>query len=467
MSTTIGVLAVVESQLSNFGLTPLRAAHELGLHTVLMSNDPDRYRGVGLADEVYAHHIDEIVRTDTNSADAVAAALEEYHAAGRLSGVMTVTDYNIPIVAEVAARFGLPGLSPEAARNCRDKLLMRRACQAAGVEVPGFHQATSEEDALGAADRFGYPCVVKPMTESASIGVTLCRDPGEVRAAYRDIATVPTDFRGQPRRPGALVEEYLLGFEVSVESVLVDGARRVLGVTDKALGPHPYFVEMGDTFPSMLSEPVRAECVELASRALTAVGHDFGAAHVEVKVTAAGPRIVEVNGRMAGAEITQLIREATGVYLQREVVKLHTGRPAELTPTRDRAAASRYLAARRSGTLAGIDGVDLARRVPGVVDVDLEVRPGDRVRSAESNLDLLGYVVATGDTTGDAVRSAEAALGQLTPAFAPEPEPELGSGSGGSRPEPGPSQPAVEPVHGPGAVPEAGSGAVRAEERAR
>ncbi|MER6105432.1 hypothetical protein ABT115_24790 [Streptomyces sp. NPDC001832] len=41
--------------------------------------------------------------------------------------------------------------------------------------------------------------------------------------------------------------------------------------------------------------------------------------------------------------------------------------------------------------------------------------PGDRVRPAESNLDLLGYVVAVGDTTGDAVRRAEAALGQLTP----------------------------------------------------
>ncbi|MGW0552447.1 ATP-grasp domain-containing protein [Streptomyces altiplanensis] len=415
MSTSPGVLAVVESQLSNFGLTPLRAAHELGFHTVLMSNDPDRYRVVSLAEEVYAKHIDEIIRTDTNSADAVAAALEPFHAAGRLSGVMTVTDYNIPVVAEVAARFGLPGLSPGAARNCRDKLLMRQACQEAGVAVPGFHQATSEDEALAAADRFGYPCVVKPMTESASIGVTLCRTPGEVLAAYRDISSSSTDFRGQPRRPGALVEEYLLGFEVSVESVLVDGERRFLGVTDKALGPHPYFVEMGDTFPSMLSAPVRDECTELARRALEAVGHDFGAAHVEVKMTADGPRIVEVNGRMPGAEITQLIREATGVYLQREVVKLHAGRPADLTPTRDRAAASRYLAARQSGTLSGIDGADLARRVPGVVEVDLEAHPGDPVRSAESNLDLLGYVVAAGDTTGDAVRRAEAALGQLTP----------------------------------------------------
>ncbi|MFF7993906.1 ATP-grasp domain-containing protein [Kitasatospora xanthocidica] len=415
MSTARDVVAVIESQLSNFGLTPLRAAHELGFHTVLVSNNPDRYRVVSTAEEVFGAYIDEIVVADTNSLDAVADALEPFRADGRLRAVMTVTDYNIPLVAELAARFGLPGLSPDAARTCRDKLLMRRACHAAGVAVPGFHQATDEDEALAAAERFGYPCVVKPMTESASIGVALCRTPEEVLAAYRSISSVPTDFRGQPRRPGALVEEYLLGFEVSVESVLVDGRREVLGVTDKALGAHPHFVEMGDTFPSMLSEPVRRQCVDLALRALEAVGHDFGAAHVEVKMTADGPRIVEVNGRMPGAEITQLIREATGVHLQREVTRLHAGRPADLTRSRERAAASRYLAAREAGTLDRVEGADLARRVPGVVDVDLEVHPGERVRPAESNLDLLGYVVATGDTTGDAVRRAEAALGQLTP----------------------------------------------------
>ncbi|MFF1560698.1 ATP-grasp domain-containing protein [Streptomyces sp. NPDC058279] len=410
-----GVLAVVESQLSNFGLTPLRAASELGFHTVLVSNDPDRYRVVSLAEEVFARHIDEIVRTDTNSVDAVVAALEPFRADGRLRGVLTVTDYNIPIVAEAAARLGLPGLNPKAAATCRDKLLMREACAAAGVAVPGFHQAVGEEDALAAAGRFGYPCVVKPMTESASIGVTLCRTPDEVLAAYREISSKPTDFRGQPRRPGALVEEYLLGFEVSVESVLAEGERVFLGVTDKALGPHPHFVEMGDTFPSMLSASVREECVDLARRALEAVGHDFGAAHVEVKMTANGPFVVEVNGRMPGAEITQLIREATGVYLQREVVRLHAAQQADLTATRSRAAASRYLAARGTGILTSIGGADLARRVPGVVDVDLEAHPGDTVRPAENNLDLLGYVVAVGDTTGDAVRRAEAALGQLTP----------------------------------------------------
>ncbi len=192
-----------------------------------------------------------------------------------------------------------------------------------------------------------------------------------------------------------------------------------LGVTDKALGPHPNFVELGDTFPSMLPAPVRSQCVEVASSALDAIGHDFGAAHVEIKVTAAGPKLVEINARMAGAEIPLLIREALCIYLQREVVRLHAGLPADLTPTAGRAAASRYLSARTTGVLDSWHGADLAAQIPGVIEVDLEVSPGEAVRPAESDLDLLGYVVASGDTTGEAVRRADAACGQLHPVIRP------------------------------------------------
>ena len=411
MSADRGVVAMVETQLSNFGLTPLRAAHELGYDAVLVGRDPERYHALATAPEVFATYVAEVIVADTNSVDAVVQALEKVP---QLCGVLTVTDYQLPLVAEVAARFGLPGLSPDAARQCRDKLLMRQACAAAGVPVPLFHHVTSEAGALRAAAEVGLPCVVKPMTESASIGVTLCRSPDEVRAAYHAISSVPTNFRGQPRRPGALLEEYLLGIEVSVESVLIDGRRDVLGVTDKALGPHPYFVETGDTFPSMLSPGLLDACVDAALGALTAVGHDFGAAHVEVKLTADGPRVVEVNGRMAGDEISALIREATGVYLQRELVRLHVGEPADLARSTDRAAASRYLVAPTAGILCGVEGVELARRMPGVLEVEIEAHPGEPVGPAANNLELLGHVVAVADTPGDAARLADAALGQLT-----------------------------------------------------
>jgi hypothetical protein len=101
-------------------------------------------------------------------------------------------------------------------------------------------------------------------------------------------------------------------------------------------------------------------------------------------------------------------------------VRLHTGEPADLTRTRERGAASRYLVAGQRGVLEGIDGAELARRVAGVVEVEFEVESGDLVAPAASNLDLLGHVVAVADTTGDAARLAEVALGQLRPRITPK-----------------------------------------------
>lgn len=119
-------------------------------------------------------------------------------------------------------------------------------------------------------------------------------------------------LRGQPREAGALVEEYLVGPEVSVESLSYHGETVLLGVTDKMLGPHPCFFERGETFPSVLPPELTQACADVARAAPEAVGHDFGAARVEVKLTAKGPRLIEVNARMGGAQITRLVRESTG-----------------------------------------------------------------------------------------------------------------------------------------------------------
>lgn len=408
------VIAFVESQLSNFGLSPMRAAHELGYRTIFLSRDSNRYRGFSHSHEAFNEHIDQVIEIDTNAPDIVETALEPYSRRGELRGIATVTDYLVPIVAELAASFRLPGLSPAAARACRDKLLMREACHRHAVPVPRFRRVLDAVTAIETAEAFGFPCVVKPMTESASRGVVLCNTPGEVRWAFDSITSVTLDAFGQPRPLGSLVEEYVIGFELSVEFVYLHGRHELIGITDKLLGLHPYFVEIGHVFPSILSESVQSECTDLARRALTAVGHDFGAAHVEIKVTADGPRIIEINARMAGDDIAFLIRQASGIYFQREIIRLHAGDEPDISPTQGRAAAVRYLVAANDGILMAVTGAERTRRVSGVVEVAIEVEEGKRVNVPTSNLDVLGHVITVADTAGDAVRCVEAAIGQLT-----------------------------------------------------
>ncbi|MFV0126304.1 ATP-grasp domain-containing protein [Streptomyces sp. HMX112] len=407
-----GVFLVVETQLSHFGLSPLVAARKLGLRSVFVTRDPGRYAGprgsIGPGDLA-----DHVVRADTRDAAAVVAAARSTADRGEVRGMCTFTDYSVGVVAEAARELGLAGLSPDAAHRARNKLGTRRACAEAGVPAPLFAWAATEEAAVAEAGDIGYPCVVKPATEAGSIGVRLCRDADEVREHFRALASDERDFRGQVKPVGALVEEYLVGYEVSVESVLVDGRRRTLGVVDKVLGAHPHFVELGQSFPSALPASVTHDASEIAEAALDAIGHDFGAAHVELKVTTTGPKLVEINARPAGADITRLIAEATGVDLPLQVVRMHAGLPADVTPVRNRAAASRCVTAGATGTVHAVHGVELARRVADGIEVELEAAVGDEVRSPTSNMDVIGRIVAVATHAAEAVRLADAALGQI------------------------------------------------------
>ncbi|MFD2467703.1 ATP-grasp domain-containing protein [Amycolatopsis silviterrae] len=410
--TTPDTLVVIEhGRLQAFAFDPFRICRELGIRPVLATGDLSGYLKSAARDSV-EKYVGAVIETDISDARGIVAAIEEAGVAERLLGVFSTVEYSVVAAAEVARAFRVPGLSPEAALNARYKQRTRALCAAAGVPVPGFAWVESAAAAARAAARIGGPVVVKPPSEAGGIGVRLCAGPEEAAAHYDTIAAV-TDRRGNPRPPGALVEQYVSGCQVSVE-VLHDGrAHRVVGVTDELFGPRPHFVELGENYPSLLPERVRRACADVAVRALRAIGHDFGVAHVEVKVTENGPVLIEINGRLAGAQITRLIHEAHGVRLPREAIRLHAGLAPDLTAHRDRAAAVRYLTCPRGGVLREVRGRAAAEAAPGVVEVEFYVGPGDPVRSPRNIQDVTGYVTAVGDTPGEAALRADAAAAEI------------------------------------------------------
>ena len=380
---------------------------------MLVSRDPDRYRGLTTARGVFQHHVDEIIVTNSNDLEETSRALDELDARHPIRGIMTVTDYQLGIVAELARSRGLPGLDPHAAETCRNKLRMRDKCQALNIS-PKYAHARNLDDALTAARQWGYPVVAKPMTDSASIGVELCRTQDDLVGAFAHLSEGTTNFRGQSKPPGALIEEYALGPEVSVEVIFHEGRHVVLGVTDKNLGPHPYFIEVGDTFPSILPQSLIEDIEDVSLRALRTVGHNFGSAHVEVRVTPDGPKVIEINGRIPGDEITRMVEHVTGVDMLEATVSLHAGLEATVEPVPQGAVASRYLLAHGTGTLTRISGSDLATQVEGCLEVDFEVSVGDSVDAPTNNLDYIGHVLCSGSTPGLASRRADTAVGQVT-----------------------------------------------------
>ena len=88
--------------------------------------------------------------------------------------------------------------------------------------------------------------VVKPADGTGSRGVRLCPRHAEVRRHTAGLLAQGRDERGQPTLPAVLVEEYVAGPELSVETF----GTGVVGVTAKYLGAAPWFVESGHDYPA-------------------------------------------------------------------------------------------------------------------------------------------------------------------------------------------------------------------------
>ncbi|GAB1516592.1 pyridoxal-phosphate dependent enzyme [Actinophytocola sp. KF-1] len=402
-----GHLVFVEANTSGTGITALRAAGRLGLRPVLLTAAPGRYRGLA---ESLADTGGEVLECDTNSLVELRVTIQERFARQSIAGITTTSDFYARTVAELADWLDLPGNVVEAVVTCRDKAATRRALRTAGVPQPRFAAVAEPRGLAAAIARIGLPCVVKPVDDSGSNQVRLCVRPDEVHRAAGEIFMAGTNVRGQAMAGVVLVEEYLDGPEFSVETVVVDGAVVWSGVTAKSVTAGPWFVETGHLYPAPLPAATRRELVAVAEAALRAVRWHAGPAHTELRLTADGPKVVEINARLAGGMIPELVRLASGVDLVTQQLLIALGRPVRIEPSHDGHAGIRFLLAGRAGELSSVDGVDAVRRRPGVVDVAVTAGANAAVRPPRNAYDRLGHVIAAGDGTDEVVRELDAAV---------------------------------------------------------
>ncbi|HEX6870671.1 MAG TPA: ATP-grasp domain-containing protein [Micromonosporaceae bacterium] len=389
-------LVLVESNTTGSGRLFCARARDLGLRPVLLARDPGRYPYV--AEDGIEYRV-----VDTTSVAEVAAACAGLD--GEVAGVTSSSEYFVATAHEVARSLGRPHPDPDAVRACRDKHTQRERLRAGSVPCPAFAAAASAEEAVRVADAIGLPVVVKPVAGSGSIGVRRCATLPEVRAAAAAVLEVDAAALALPPQHSVVVESYLDGAEYSVETL----DDRVIGVTRKHLGAEPYFVEIGHDFPAPLDEPTRSAIHDTAVAALRALGLGWGPAHIELRVTASGPYIIEVNPRLAGGMIPRMVEEATGIDMIFQAVARAAGLAVAGAPTRSAAASIRFLVAPTGGRLIELAGVDRARALPGVAEVGLTKAIGEDLTIRNSFQDRLGYLIATAADGAAAARLADAA----------------------------------------------------------
>lgn len=256
---------------------------------------------------------------------SIAAALKLRETVDIL-GVWGVDEATIVPAAAVAQALGLPGLDPQAATAARDKSTSRRLFSEAGVRQPLSIPVADLAEAAEAAAQVGYPLVAKPRALGSSLGVVMISTEKDLATGYA--AAKAARYHGTPTfERDVLIETFVDGPEISIDGYCHEGEYEPQFIAHKALGFAPYFEEVGHTVdaadPLMRSEEIRS----VLQRAHRALGLRNGLTHSEIRLSSAGPVLIEINGRPGGDFIPMLGKLATGQNPLTAGVRIALGRP--------------------------------------------------------------------------------------------------------------------------------------------
>lgn len=381
-------------------LPAIEKTKEMGLDVIVVDMNPE---AVGFAIPGVKKEVISTIDTP-----AILEAAKQY----QIDGIMTLaTDMPMRTVATVAKEMHLIGISEDTALKATNKAFMREALKAADVPVPIFFHVTSKQDCLKAVETIqsaGYRCIIKPTDNSGSRGIELLPDfeLKTIESAY--------EYSKELSKSGELmVEEFMEGPEVSVETLSVNGVCHVIQITDKITTGAPFFVEMGHSQPSQLSEVTKEEIKHVTIAANRALGIENGPSHTEIIVTKDGPKVVELGARLGGDNITtHLVPLSTGIDMVECCIRIALGEQPNLENKFRKASAIRYFKT-EIGQIHSIKGIEKAETMPGIRQVSIIHNVGNQAVEIRSSVDRVGFIIAQDESSEKAIQDCEDALKEI------------------------------------------------------
>lgn len=238
-----------------------------------------------------------------------------------INGITTIaSDASVPTVCFVAEKMNLVSNSYESSLIAIDKYKMRQKFLENNVASFKFALADDNVDFKD----FSLPLIVKPTDRSGSRGVFKVENRNDLPVAIERAKN--ESFTKQ-----AIVEEFVSGKEISVETISWKGEHYILAITDKVTTGEPYFVELEHHQPSQLPKNAQDKIKKETIKTLNALNIQYGASHTEIKITENGELyLIEVGARMGGDFIgSDLVKLSTGYDFVKAVIEIALGKFTE------------------------------------------------------------------------------------------------------------------------------------------
>jgi len=390
----------------SFKLDMFQHIYNMGVKLVILDKpNPaiEQHVEAGLFEAYIKANID-----DSTDLDAI---MQVIHASGlTFDGVTTLLEFYTPLAAQIAAELDLPGHALSAVNTARNKYETRKVCEENGLPSPRFALINSQSDLAEKAKMIGFPCVLKPSKGTASTDVFYVYDQNELEQRYQYIVDNQKATLNQAGPESVMhavwlsgfqmiLEEYLDGDEFDVDCLLYESQMVFSSITSEK--PQPHMIETGAYLPARYPQSKQDELINFAEQVLSCIGFSEGVFHLEFKYTSRGPRLIEVNARVGGGPIYQMVKRVWGVDLIEQYLLTCLGMAIHPQKSPEPLAylASHIIIAPYSGIVLRDDFLKHLQHDPRVVFLKVYANQGQHIHGPENRVpEWLGEIIVCGDS---------------------------------------------------------------------
>lgn len=393
-------IVIIGANKSGSSQDAIAAAEKLGFYTFLLTNRKSFLR----KKDVYPY-IHEMMLTDLDDMDSLRTVILNLvkERGIQLATIMSSIDPYVSSAAILCHELGLPGQSAPAIATMLDKAAVRNLLSDTKYTV-GF---TTESD-LSPQFLRNLPIVVKCPRSNGSKDVFLAKTRDEVEQHIRGLKLKYPDN-------AVLCEEFIGGQQYLVEVLVHQGQPHVIALIEQTvtLTVDGRFIVTGYKIRPSYSKGLGEMVDDLVRTVTTKSALASGAFHIEFKVVNGNCKVIEINPRISGTSMNQMISYAFGINLAEETLKSQLGITPNVTRSFEKHVYTKFITVTEAGRLTKITGRNRARQVPGVAQVYVKPKIGTKLVPPTSMGHRYAYVIALGKDEREAESAAVKAAGLI------------------------------------------------------
>lgn len=285
-----------------------------------------------LEDE-FSDIVDYYIESNINDCDRLMIDVVEFaRTHENIVGIVSFTEFAVEQAAFLAELLNLPTANSKAIKICRNKYLTKSMLRNSSINIPSYKLIRNKSDIKEYMETINKSIIIKPLDAAGAIGVFKLDNPEDIDRVYKSMQFLnhSESYKeiGKEFNEFWIAEEYIKGYEISVESITYEGNTTTIAIHDKMNAVEaPYFLEEFFITPSMrMSTELQDTILSNVKEILEKIGFENGITHIEFRIRDNIPYLIEINPRPGGILVVESTYYSTKINLLEAQIDIVVGK---------------------------------------------------------------------------------------------------------------------------------------------